>query len=260
MAVDKLQQDLDALVAAAGKPETPRDLGNLPSEAPPVETAQPDETPAPVEDGPDDDAPEAERSDESATLKAELEAMRREMAFLRAGAPAIPAAPQMPAEPELPFAITEDDVNTILQGGPKAAQYMQNALAAVARATAQATEQRLTAMYQQTRTAETQGTSLRTAFYSEHKDLEPYQEIVGAQAQRVAQAMPWADAKLLMEKTAEATREVLRSRGIQIAARGTNRRSRVRPAMAETGGNRPNGKANLNPVERDIFQMLGAGR
>lgn len=251
------------MVGLAGPAETPKNLGNLPSDdAPPAEATPPDEPSAPVgaSDPPDDDdAPAQEPGSDDAGLRSQLEALQRELALLRAGAQ--PQAPQVPQAPDLPFQITEDDVNVILQGGEKAARYMQNALKAVAEATARQTEQRMVAMYQQARQTESTSVNLRQAFYSQHGELEPYQELVGAKAQEVAAQMPWADARVLMEETAKRTRDELRRRGIPVAQpKAATRRARTRPAVAETGGGRPNGKTTLNPVERDIFQMLGAGR
>ena len=265
-AATRQQDEIDALIDQAGPPETPANLGNIPSE--PGPDLEPGTEP-PVEAVPrvprrePDPEPEPESAEPSdPVLQGKIEALERELQFFRLGQQPAAADP-IPPPPQLPFQITEDDINVVLQGGPKAAQYIQAALYAVQQSTAAATEQRLAAMYQQSRQTEATSLNMREAFYGQHKELERFQEIVGVKAQEIARRMPYADARTLMDETARATREELHRRGIPFEAKPTpsRRATRLRPATGETGSGRSQpGRPTLSAVERDIFQMLGAGR
>lgn len=251
--------DLQDLLDTIPPPEPRTDLGNMPDDGvsarPDEDDERPEPSPAP-EPAPEPEpepAPELASADSAriAALEARLAAAEREAALARAGAQ--PTAP----EPLLPFNVTEDDVNLILQGGPKAAQVMQAVLETVVRQAKESTAEQLRREYAQARTSEVAGQSLHQKFYGENPDLAPYAKIVGTIAQEVYATYPSATAQQLLQETAQRTRSQLRQWGVRLEG-GQPAKQRIKPARGESGvGTRANrGATNLSSTERDVLDLV----
>lgn len=269
--------DAEDFLREIGQFEAPKNLGNFPDpDAPPAtqraDASEEDPPPPSTGDQPAGDEPvgdrpaeedERQEADEKgdprvAALEARLEAQARELEFVRARAvaPAAPAA-ETDAVPTLPFRVSAADMQMIGLP-PEAADMVQNALHAVGLWAIQQAQLRLRSEYGQVRTAETEATRLREAFYTANADLTPYVDLVGHYAQTVYAEHPTASADALMRETATRVRGRLKQLGVTPAPSGA-RPGRVgtkpRPAGAEMGRGRGNGATKLNEIERDILQL-----
>jgi hypothetical protein len=282
---------LDALIAAAGPPEVPPDLGNFP--APRSASAPggdpPDEEPSPVVPPPetvpappaddDDDGEEAGAIDPR--VQKQLDDIARENEFLRL-AIRNQSAPQAPPQPSMQtpqdamaaidqvlggYQVTPEDLDIIRAGDPaRAAQYLQNGIRAAAAAGAALALRQARAEYQTDQSQQRSATDLRTLMYSKHPNLEPWADMVQAHATRLYQQMPNTDAQTLVDATARSVKGFLSSQGIDVdrtepAQPRPQRRqpTRLRPAFAEGGGGgRSQGRGGMTQFERDVFQLVNA--
>lgn len=210
-------------------------------------------------------------------LARELEAMRTELAFLRANQP---GAPPPAGQPErsvddvpLPFQLNEHDVQAILQGGPQAAAMLTRAFQLVAASTARHTAESLARAYNQNRQAEVTSERAVSAFFGAHPDLQPFAEVVQARANEVWAEFPNQPIAWRLEETARRTRQRLTQWGLTTPA-GRSRRAtsgrgarsaqpaaagrRIRPAESEMGQSRPNGVSTkrLTAFEREMFELI----
>lgn len=259
----------DFLEAADLIDEPRRDLGNIPDEldplpeqrrAAPEPEDEPDAEPAPEAEG-EADADAA--ADEQSQATARLEALERELQFLRAGMQPQAAAPQAPpaytAENILPVSLTPKDMESLGLPGD-AAEQVNNMFRLAALAGKEAAKQELRAEYQQVTTTQQRAQQLRTQFYGQHPDLEPYAELVGAVASQVQAQYPQADPALLMPAVAQAARQRLAAWGVGQTKPAAPKRRRVRPAASDTpggGGTRTNGRTKLNEQERHLMGLIG---
>jgi hypothetical protein len=261
------ENDLEALIAAAGEPEPPKDLGNLPAESDvPDEDETPPEPKRAAEPEPAEESDEEEAEEEPGAVRlsaaevaqwqARVQALEREAEMLRRGVVQPAQVPEIGPETILPFNVSEEDVATILQGGPRAAEMVLNALRVTALAATTAAERRLAAAYQIAEAQKTQGQTLREEFWRRHGDLAPVADLVQAAANTVYAEHPTASAENLIEETARRVRARVKQLGVRLGPAAETSTPRRRPATAETsGGARGNGRSGLSAFEKELFQL-----
>ena len=248
----------------AAEPSPPTEPA--PSDAPPAEAPA---EPAPVEPAvPDVSAIQAElsalkatRDEERRLQQQQWDLQQRELAFLRAAMqPQAPPPPDPIAQVAQTLQITEDDLATVLSGGPNAIATVNRGLQLAAYLGAHLAEQRLTAAYQAeqarqqaTREQDTIATQQREQFWSEHEDLRPHEDVVklvvaqvaaeqGERERRQQPLLTWGEVR---HEVAARTKALLgrfqqpASAQQQAAAPGAP--ARVRPVVGEMGGGRGRG-------------------
>lgn len=272
--------DLEALIVAAGMPEAPADLGNLPAEhaeMPEDEAHEAPPAPAPADDDPADEAPPAEGSwaARMAALEASQAALQRENEFLRAGQrPA--AAPEPTPDPMdvinrfLPGSVTPEDMRAALEDPVRGAEYLTNLMRASAIAGANMAVQASAAQTHNVVNAQSQAQTLRERFWAQNADLENVGDLVQLSAQAVwNQYGGRVDQDTLIAETARRTRARCDQLGIKLGdapakpglrSVAGGRATRRRPAFAE-GGAAPAGRTpQTNTIEREILQLANLQR
>ena len=266
------EAELEDLIAAAGTPEPPTNLGNVPSEQPPAQPAAeeapaPEPQMAPAPSVPADEPDEEPTAAPATDWERRLETLERENEFLRQAAtrPATPTQPTAPADPiQLidqmlgGFRVTEQDVQTILQDPKLGAEYFMNGIRAAVAAGASLSLQRAREEFWQYQQAQQGSQQLAQLFYGENPDLAPYAKLVEQEA-TAARQQGFVQASALVKETARRVRAQLREWGVTpnktAASPAAPRAERRQPARAEGHGRGVNGRTSLNAFERELFQL-----
>lgn len=261
-------------------------VGNFPEDdpAPTPEPAPTAPEPAPVVEPVAAPTPAAAGSPELETMRAQLDALRqqneffqRELHFQRATQQQA-TQPQPPADPFAEAAerlnVTEQDWNEMLANPRQGAQWATQALRTTLALAVGIAEQRLLGMYQQDqqrrdqeRAVSAQGEQMRSQFFADNADLEPYMPIVQHFAGQVAQEQAAAqqrgygvrDWNQAAQEVAQRTRQYLQQNfNIQPAgpAVAPMRRNALRPAMAEMGGRSGGGRGVATSVGKQIADLM----
>lgn len=256
MAREANQQDeLDRLVDAAEPAR--RNLGNLPDDEPPAqhaETPEPEPPPAPEPEATPAPSP---TSEDIATLRARQEALEKELLFTRAALNQPPAAPPSPPQEGLvpPFQVSEQDVQTILAGGPQAAQLLTGAMALLYQRAVTDTEKRLVTQYAAVRQHDATAGTIRQQFTDRYGALlQKAPEIVAAKAQEVEREYPGVDPRLLLDEVARRTTARAKELGVSLDD-SAPKPKRLKPARLEGGGSasaRGSGSGTKSQTERDV--------
>jgi hypothetical protein len=262
----KVEDDLAALIAAAGPSEPPKDLGNLPpddvspiGDEPVADAAEAPPEPA-VEDADEGDEPSAFET-RMAALEDRLISAERENEVLRAGRAA--PTPQPAADPlevirnYFPGNVTAQDLEAILADPVKGAEYMTafgraSALAGARMALDASREEMRRELNQREETR-----SVRERFWAANDDLQPYGKVVQSVSNEIyAEGITQPDR--FIKEVSRRTREQLREWGVKVApasAAGAKvARRAIKPAFAE-GAQRGGRAAPVNKIEQDIFRM-----
>ncbi len=279
------QQGVEALANLTPAPEPEpssewQNAGNFPDAPADEASAAPTEAP-PLETEPQADAPAAAPTDDWRERYEEIDrkyaGLERELQFLRAGQQQQPP-PQAPdgVDPAITQALGQLQIRPdVLEslGIPatdRNVQVVGSMFQAAAVIGAQIAEKRLLSFYQQeqarlaaTQQSDQQGDALRSQFWKDNGDLEPYGNLVKAHAQDVArehEQRPFT-ADQAAREVARRTRKQLADWGIRVGAQqapaaGAQPR-RLRPATAEMGGGRSNGGPAMSAVTKQIMKLAG---
>lgn len=243
--------------------------------APPSSDADEPAAPATAAPPPDDDDGESPSDRRLRELEERISAREREIELLRAGAHHAPPPPvaQAPADPVQlidqylnGFAVSPQDVQTILSDPVTGAQYLQNGIRAAVAAGAALAMSQARSEFSAAQQQQQQATQLAQAFYGRNPDLQPYAKLVVQTAAEVRQANPTIYADALIEQTSRRVREQLAEWGVPIgrAAAGAAPSPRRRAApRGEMGGNRSVGPRATSALEkqlRDFEAGVSAGR
>lgn len=235
----------DPLAEAAELAER-RDLGNLPSDAPqPVLEAE-DDAPE-VEPEPEPEEPR--ESPDVLQLREQMQRMEQELAVARSAyrAPE-PALPSFDASNILPFEIDPAIIESL--GLPASAtKTVSDVLKVVALSAKNAATQEVEAKYYALQQQQARAQAMRSRFYGDNPDLEPYAAFVATTATQVKQAYPTAAEEALLPIVATTVRAQLQQLGVDPA----KKRRKRRPAMSDS----PGSSSGSRPApQRDYGQRL----
>jgi hypothetical protein len=272
---------LDDLIAAAGPPEAPPDLGNFrPSHLldEPVEPPAPAPASAPESGQPPEyDEPEPEAAEDEPPWQKAVNDLKRENEFLKLAMqrPVQVAEAPRPTTPQDAvqlvdqylngFQVRPEDVEVMLRDPQRGAEYLMNGVrAAVAAGAALALNQGRTE-YVQDQTQQKGAQDLRVMMYTQHPDLEAYADQVMIEAQRLFAGSPHlrGDAQALVDETARRTRQKLTEWGVGVEAKppktARTKVTRLKPAFAEGGGSGGRqGAKSMSSLDREILQLVNA--
>lgn len=272
-----IDDDLQALIAAAGPPEAPADLGNLPAdenEGTLAGATALEETPEEPKTARDEEPAEVEAAEPTAyeqrmaALEERLASRERELDLIRAGHVAQPQQPQAAPDPidlirqYMPGEVTAADVEAVLSDPVKGAAYMTALMRAAALGGARmALDASRAEVDAKLKTAD-EGRSLRERFWAENDDLQPYGKLV-QQFATEAYNEGVREQSALIRETAKRVRSQLSEWGVKLPARdaaapkGAVARRRITPAFAE-GSRASGGKPVVNQFEKELFQLFQA--
>lgn len=230
----------DPLAEAAALAER-RDLGNLPSDDPqPVLADADDESPDEPEREPEparDDEPR--ESPDVLQLREQVDRMQRELAVAQSAyrVPE-PALPSYDASNILPFEIDPAIIESL--GLPASAtKTVSDVLKVVALSAKNAATQEVEAKYWALEQQKARAQQMRSKFYGDNPDLEPYAAFVATTAGQLKQQYPQAAEEALLPLVAQATRAQLQALGVDPAKKRRRRRPATSDSPGSSTGSRP---------------------